>query len=176
MTCLLIGIGIATTLVGLVAHIIYWRIRRPADDVLALALFVGMIPLILSSIAYLHYFTVTATSAWLDLNQLLPLGALAIMHMIFALVYMSAYTAAQAASPTVLIVLLAQNDHAGTTKKDIEGHLTDDLVCGNLVQAAIHEKFVTEQNGNLVLGGRGRVLLILGRLARKLAGLSAPVG
>jgi len=176
MNSLLIGISLATTFIGLAVHILWWRIRRPADDVRALALVMGVLPLLLSVTSYWFFLAGPALLPGTLTGQIVPAAALAIMHGFIALVYMSCYTAAQAASPTVLIVLLARHDPAGVTKEYIESHLTDDLVCGNLVQAAIHEKFVAEVDGALVLDSRGRGLRKMGRIARKLAGLSAPGG
>jgi len=176
MNPFIIAIGVVTTLAGLVVHIVWWRIKRPADDVLALAVVMGILPLILTFVASCLLPASPGISSVSVLDRVVQLGALSIMHLFIALVYMSCYTAAQAASPTVLMVLMAKNSPHGITKEEIEKHLTDDLVCGNLVQAAIHERFVIETHGVLTMGHRGKLLRRMGRTARKLVGLAAPIG
>lgn len=175
MTLSLIAVVIGATLAGVVVHIIWWRIQRPVDDALSLAVIVGVGPLLLSVAATLSRPTLACAPEF-SLQYLILLGALALLHGLFALVYMSCYTAAQAASPTVLIVLSAANTRGGITREELESRLTDDLVCGDLIGAAIDEKFVELKNGQLTIGHRGRGLLAMGRRVRRLAGLAKPVG
>lgn len=175
MTYSMLAIAIIATLVGIAAHIVWWQIRRPADDTLALAIVVGLGPLVMSLSATM-VISCTTVPPSLSVEFLATIAAISILHGVLALIYMSCYTAAQAASPTVLIVLLAANSEQGVTKEELEKYLTDDLLSGALVHAAIDEKFVDLRNGGLHIGRRGRWLLTMGRLVRKLAGLGSPVG
>lgn len=174
MTLSLIALAVATTLLGIAVHIVWWRLQRPVDDTRALTIVVGWVPLGFS-VASTLAFSSPGRPPVLSAGYFLLLGALAVLHGLFALVYMSCYTAAQAASPTVLIVLAASAPE-GVTRAQLESRLTDDLVCGDLVQAAIDEKFVELKEGRLHIGRLGRGLLSMGRLVRKLAGLAAPRG
>ncbi len=146
MTLFLIAIAVGATLAGVVIHIAWWRLQRPVDDARALAFIVGLVPLAFSVTSTL-VMSLPDRPPLLSLGYLLLLGALSMLHGLFALVYMSCYTAAQAASPTVLVVLLARNSGRGVSQAELADRLTDDLVCGDLVQAAVDEKFADLHGG-----------------------------
>jgi hypothetical protein len=170
MTLTILALVLGTTILGIIIHVIWWRIKRPKDDVLALAFATIAIPFGANWIMCSRINPSLWVPHTLNIECLLSIAALGIIHFFVGFYYMGCYTGAQAASPTVLILLMADNKSEGVTKEEIETKLTDDIVCGNLVEAAIHERFIIDEKNKLTVGPRGRLLLSFGRTARKLVG------
>jgi hypothetical protein len=170
MTISILALVLLTTIIGIIIHVIWWRLKRPKDDILALFLSTIALPFFLTCTicCQIKLFEWSIKSA--SLEDLAQLISLAIIHFFAGFYYMGCYTGAQAASPTVLILLMSNQTPRGITKIAIEKKLTDELVCGNLVEAAIHERFIIYKNKRLELGIRGRLLLKFGITARKLVG------
>ena len=170
MTINILALVLVTTILGIIIHVIWWRVKRPKDDILALTFSTIALPFFLTCIIWYQIKPLEWSMKSATLEDLTQLIALAIIHFFAGFYYMGCYTAAQAASPTVLILLMSNQTTHGTTKIAIEKKLTDELVCGNLVEAAIHERFIIYKYQRLDLGLGGQLLLAFGRTARKLVG------
>ncbi len=152
--------GIGAFLAGWLLHLAWWRVRRPADDLRALVLSVLVLPALAGALA--------AIPVQPTLPELLMgygvLGAL-------GLAYSAWYPAAQAASPTMLIVLqLGHAGQRGLTATEITAAFDDDQLCRNLIRNLVDERFAVERNGRLYPGPRGH------RLLRALGGLRRCIG
>lgn len=175
MTFNLLIVSFAATLVAIPIHVIWWRWRRPADDVSALFLLLCILPFL--SVAAWHVFNVlpvTITIAW-AFETLLTVAALATLHATLASVYINSYAAVQAASPTVL-VLLTCDSRDGATKDELRAVVSDDLACRALVHAGLDEGFFGKTSDRLHLAARGRTLIRFGRMFREFLGLHPSQG
>lgn len=176
MTLEIIGLSLFTTALGLAAHIGWWRISRPRDDAAVLLLLMGVLPWVLTVAGALAGGWIpTGVGDFLStiLEVMVPL---VLLHTLIAFVYMSCYTAAQAASPTVLIMLACLGRPEGLTREQLLSTLDDSLLCGDLVEAGLDEKLIATEDERLVLAPRGRFLLKLGRTLRNFLKLHEPVG
>ncbi len=175
MTFHLLIVSLAATLAAIPVHVIWWRWRRPADDVSALFMLLCILPFL--GVAAWHVFSVLPvmpTMAW-AFETLLTVAALATLHATLGLVYINSYAAVQAASPTVL-VLLTCDSREGATREDLRAVVSDDLACRALVHAGLDEGFFGKTADRLHLAARGRTLLRLGRRFRDFLGLHPSQG
>jgi hypothetical protein len=175
MTVSVIGLSLLATAIGLAFHVLWWRVRRPRDDAAVLFFLMGGLPWLLTAGVLLLYLQQTGADELQNtfLSILLPLG---LINTLIALVYMSCYTAAQAASPSVLIILACLGRPDGISREELLLTLDNDLLCGDLVQAGLDEKLIVAHNDRLELAPRGRFLLKLGRTLRRFLRLHDPVG
>ena len=154
---LLIGMSSAF-LAGFLFHIVWWRIRRPRDDARALFFCVVAAPALLTS------------AGALSSAELLPL--VLIFHICTGFTYMGLYTAAQAASPTSLILLfLGQRGDAGALRALLHETFTTSQLSGDSLEASLNERFLVEDAGGLRLAARGTVLVSSSNLLRGFLGL-----
>lgn len=125
------------------AHVAIWRVRRPAAQYAALvALATGVLAIALTA------FRIAAVSLgsapdWLPRSPLEYLTAIELYAALF-LSYVTTYSAVQADSPTMTILLLIERaGAAGCTRDELRARLNDrvlviprldDLAAGNLVR------------------------------------------
>lgn len=144
--------------VWIIAHWIIWRVRRPTGQ------YVGLLALCLAVlIAFIVGFHAVPSSAT-GLGWLLPVTGLdylsfIALYMALAMAYVTTYSAVQADSPTMSIVLrIEEAGSGGLTLEQIMDQLNDqvlviprlvDLVTGNLVRL---------DGGSYVIGPRGALL------------------
>jgi hypothetical protein len=152
---------------GLVVHVIWWRVQRPKDDIAALGICLVLIPavLLLSCGGRVWY---VGNIANLIVDLILILGLVVSL----AAVYIISYPAAQAASPSMLIALrLASRGPEGMSVEELRRSLETAELCDETVPRLLDERFAHMQDGRLYLAERGRRLVRICGAWRRLLGL-----
>jgi hypothetical protein len=92
--------------------------------------------------------------------------------------YVFWYPAAQAASPTMLVTILAgQAGKKGVTGEILKEALSEETLSGNSLQSLLDERFARQDDsGCLQLAPRGKRTLFIIRLLRRSAGFGDPKG
>lgn len=159
--------GTGLVLAGWFIHLLWWRVARPKDDLKALAVCLLLVPAVLS-FAILLFGWLDSTGWFLTVVLALGLGT----------AYIFWYPAAQAASPTMLITILAyQAGKDGITESMLKDRLSEKVLSGNSIDSLLHEKFARQDGGEgLVLAPRGRRTLTVIQLLRRSAGFHNPKG
>src|SRR5271163_3184521 len=145
MTFRAIVVGLILFLVGLFVQVALWRLRRPRDDFRALALCLFVVPLgiELSLLA-------AGWKAPLTLRE--ELTALA-LNVALAAIYIMYYPAAQAASPTMLVVVkIGRAGKKGISRVELMSAFDEHLMCRQGIDNLVHEHFADYQNGKLSIG------------------------
>ncbi len=159
----------AAFLAGFAVHVALWRFRRPSDDLRALAAVILVGPALLATAGgtfLLPESTGTETA-------FAALGALSL-----GLAYLCWYPAAQAASPTMVLTLLAgRAGDRGVTRREMEAALPEDRLVNEGLENLFHERFARiDPEGRLWLDKRGRRTLYLIRSFRRGCGFRDPHG
>ncbi|NBD39205.1 MAG: hypothetical protein GVY10_11615 [Verrucomicrobia bacterium] len=153
---------------ALAVHVVWWRLHRPSDDLRALAMVMVAAPLAV---------TVGTGLLWggIDLSQT-AFSAIAAVSL--GLAYLCWYPAAQAASPTMLLTLLAaRKGTEGLSREEMEAALPEERLVNESVENLFHERFVRlDPEGRLWLDERGRRTLHVIRFLRRSCGLQDPRG
>lgn len=167
MSLAVIGLGILFWMIAFVVHVVVWWIRRPSDDLKALALIMVGLPLLQTGPA-LVMFEVPAMDLFFSIALSWSIGA----------TYLFWYPAAQAASPTMLLCILIgakgkQGEETGVIKSAISG----DLLTRETFQNLFAERFASlEEPDSVTLASRGRRTLYVISALRALAGFKEPRG
>jgi hypothetical protein len=154
--------GLLLFAVGFALHVAWWRLSRPHDDIRGLAICFALFP---AGLAILGNFetSVLASREWL---------AAYLATLMVSATYIMYYPAAQAASPTMLLVLeIARAGKSGTTRQSIRNAFDSELLCRQGINNLVHEKFAAEVGGKLSIAPRGAVLLQMLNNWRKILGL-----
>jgi hypothetical protein len=159
--------------VGLTAHILWWRRRRPQDDVKALlaCLVIGPAALALGYTAFAQGPSASGGLAWGS-------GCLtALLAAFLGMCYVISYPGAQAASPTMLILLqAARSGEQGIRPPELMDALDEKMLCDNILTSLVHEEFAHAVNGQLVPAWRGRRMVKICQAWRALLGLQEGEG
>ncbi|HWG44316.1 MAG TPA: hypothetical protein VN688_16175 [Gemmataceae bacterium] len=153
--------------IGLAIHVLWWRLRRPKDDISALALCLLLLPAAIQFTggSWLWY---AGSIRHLMVDSFLILGFIVSL----AAVYIISYPAAQAASPTMLVALrLAQRGEAGMSVKELVASLENADICGETVPRLLDERFACAVEGRLFLAKRGMQMVRVCLAWRYLLGL-----
>jgi hypothetical protein len=163
MTFKAIALGFFLFQIGFVIHVLWWRLSRPLDDFRALVL---------------CFLAGPAGSAILLsplLGQLFSareIFATVLVTIFFGSTYIMLYPAAQAASPSMLLVLqIAQAGPVGELRESLGMVLDSEVLCRKSVDNLVHERFADEVEGNLIIAPRGAFLLKFLTTWRGLLGL-----
>ncbi len=159
---ILVAFGLS--FVGLVVHVLWWRVQRPKDDVSALIICMLALP-----------FVMVIIRASL-LRQQFPFDVLmadaVIIFVLAALLsctYIISYPGAQAGSPSMLILLkLAKRD---MTKEELMASFDDATLVDETIASVVNERFVTRIDDQLVAAPRGESMLRVCQAWRRLLGL-----
>jgi hypothetical protein len=145
-----------------------WNIHRPKDDLMVLVqLCVGV--LILSSAVVLW--------KWPSLLSVADLAIAQASYLFLSAAYICWYPAAQAASPTMLIVMqIARTGELGCAQETLKSTFSEEQLCNASIEDLFGEGFATEDNGIIHLTPRGKRLLKGIRQLRSWVGLGAPRG
>ena len=159
--------GLVAVMGGFVLHMTWWRLSRPKDDLLAVTICMLLVP----AVMVLGY----------GLYQEMPLQEIVLSLILAAscgAAYVFWYPAAQAASPTMLITILAaQAGPDGISEEALKDSLSDERLSGNSLESLVGERFAHEDEaGNLHLAPRGRRTLSVIRMLRRSAGFDDPKG
>lgn len=159
MTFAAIGWGFALFVAGLAAHVAWWRLSRPVDEFRALALSLLTGPALASLAA-------PGLMSWRER------AGCATAALIFGGMYIMLYPAAQAASPTMLLVLrIAAKGPAGETREALREALDADTLSRKSIDDMVYGRFADEVDGVLHIAPRGQFLLRFLTRWRKLLGL-----
>jgi len=160
-------VGAGAVLAGWLIHFAWWRVARPKDDLKALTLCMLVIPVLLS----LGPLLLNRLGLGNSLLSLILAGSLGTAYIFW-------YPAAQAASPTMLITILAhRSGKEGISESMLKEALPEKVLSGNSIDSLLQEKFaVQEEGGGLILAPRGRRTLFVIRLLRRSAGFHNPKG
>ena len=162
MTFNAILIGLLLFVLGFAIHVAWWRLSRPKDDIRALAACFILFPAILS-IAGNGGTSLLTSREWM---------AAYLCALLVSATYIMYYPAAQAASPTMLLVLeIARSSKTGATRQSIRNAFDSELLCRQGIENLVHEKFAAEENGTLMIAPRGAVLLQFLNNWRRILGL-----
>jgi hypothetical protein len=157
--------ALAAFAVGLAAHIVWWRAGRPRDDVLALFLCVVLLPLgALTGMGTLGG-AAEAGSHWAV--ELFISGLLAAA---LGCCYIILYPGAQAASPSMLLLLTA-NRIRGGRREELLAALDSHALCEETLKSLVNEKFARLEAGRLVPLARGAGLVRVCQAWRSILGL-----
>jgi hypothetical protein len=162
---LLYGTGMA--LAAWIIHCLWWRIRRPRDDLRALAWCMAAAPVLIA---------VTLCAAGMLDGMAFPLALL--LAEALGAAYLFWYPAAQAASPTMLIAIVAGRAGAhGFNRSALLQAISEERLTAETVDNLFRGRFARlDADGTVRLDGRGRRTLTWIRLLRRSAGLSDPKG
>ena len=136
-----------------VAHIAWWRWRRPPADIPAiLAVF-----LVFPAIGY------AALASWSVLSPLAPLtpfecGAAFLLHAAASSAYIQTYPATQARSPTLSILIALGRAPGGLDRAGIVAALASSGIVGARVQDLRRNALVRKDGERLVLTAPGKLL------------------
>lgn len=139
----------------IVAHLALWRIRRPKGQYTTLVLLaVGVLPLVFIA-SRIAVASLDSPPGWLPRSPLDHVTVIALYAAIF-LCYATTYSAVQADSPTMTIVLMIQRAGTrGCTRADLRARLDDralvtpridDLVTGGLARLD-HGRYIITRRG-----------------------------
>ena len=164
MTFWAIFLGLILFFSGFTFHVIWWRIARPHDDIRALILSFLVGPAVLAGLQFFFmpgYGSLRETIAAVLVT--VAIGAFYIMW----------YPAAQAASPTMLLVLQVAGaaKDGGATRTALRAAFDDELLCRQSISNLVHEHFAEEREGKLFVAARGAFLLRMLNTWRGLLGL-----
>jgi hypothetical protein len=155
--CLVFAIGFA-------AHVCWWRLARPADDFRALGLCLLLLPVLLAAAFPL---------VWPQLLSLREAVAAGLAAIAIGAIYIMYYPAAQAASPTMLLVLQIGRSAplGGVSRASLRETFDNEILCRQSVANLVHEHFAGERDGKLFLAARGLFLLRMLNTWRSYLGL-----
>ena len=159
--------GLGSFLAAWCLHAAWWRMARPRDDLKWLAVLLFCSSFVITTWA-LHADWLDARSSGFALLLSLALGA----------AYLFWYPAAQAASPTMLITLLAKRAGSdGLTEESLRESVSEQALAGESIENLFHERFAfCDAEGRVRLAPRGKRTLRLIRLLRAGAGFADPKG
>lgn len=170
--------GASSFVVGLFLHIAWWRLSKPKDDVLGLLVSLVMVPVCIAiAIVWVQHGAIYSMIQFLD--EATPAVMIAAM---MGGMYVNIYPAVQAASPTMLILLMADGkDHrnTGISKSDIEKALTQEILLLPSIRTLEEEKFAHHDHTDpayLIPGARGIALVNMWEHIRLVIGLQKGKG
>lgn len=152
-----------------ILHVAWWRLKRPKDDVRGLVICLLLIPAITVGVLVL-----TGAIPALSVRE-----AVATILVVIAVgsTYIMYYPAAQAASPSMLVILkIASRRKTGITRDELLQSFDDDQLCRTGIENLVNERFAEERDGKLTVGPRGAALLHVLTSWRGILGLKRGIG
>lgn len=167
MTLPVISHGFLLFFICLLIHIIIWRLRHPKRQILALfSLFL--------SFPVLFYLLLTRIGLLLDVKDL---PQIYLLYYALSLAYIFTYPAAQAACPSFIILRIIRSSMPrGLTKDEIYTYCLGKKLFSSGIHDLLDENLVIDKNGWLELTEKGRLVLKIFIILRKLFGLPAGEG
>jgi hypothetical protein len=149
--------ALASLAVFALVHLVVWRVRRPAGQYLALlGLAAGVLVVALTVRLALE-----AGAQWTPARTLDYLNQITLFT-VLALAYISTYSAVQADSPTMTILLrIAAAGPGGLTRRDLSDDLIDELLVIPRLNDLVVGGMVDLRAGRYVIAMRGA---LFGRL------------
>lgn len=142
----------------LIVHLVVWRLRKPVGQYVALGgLCLAVLVFALTGLSALQ-------PANRDLGAFLPSTALGVfnftmLYAALALAYLVTYSAVQADSPTMTILLrVGEAGPTGLSLDEILAQLNDDVLVVPRLEDLVVGKLVRRDGGRYVIGPRGALL------------------
>lgn len=154
--------GIGAFVIALAAHIVWWRVRRPRSDIAALLLVLLVAPVTL------------CIGLWYRSRPFdgVDLLAALLLHVSLASAYIQTYPAAQAASPSLQILLgLGARRADGLTLDELSAHFSQDHLVGARLDDLLANKLVRPVEGGYALSASATALVRFFVAFRALLGL-----
>jgi len=155
--------GVMTFLACLVAHIVWWRARRPRSDVRALFLVFLVLP------------AVVAVGAMLVLPPFQVAGAF-LLHVALACAYIQTYPAAQAQSPSLHILMAVGRAPQGLSREELLGAGSGEALVGARVDDLVANRLIVPEGDRYVLAPAARRLVLFFLGFRRVLGLTSKGG
>jgi hypothetical protein len=166
-TAILLGSGLFCG--AFLLHVSWWRLKRPKDDVRALVVCLLLVPA-LAAILLLFAGTIPGLTIREALASILVTIAVSSTYIMY-------YPAAQAASPSMLVIMkIASARKTGITRRDLLQAFDEDRLCRVGIDNLVHQRFAQEREGRLVVAPRGAVLLRVLTSWRRILGLKHGIG
>ncbi len=158
--------GLTSFVVCLVAHVVWWRARRPRSDVPALFLLFLLLPSVVALVALLVAPPLAVAGAFL-------------LHLALACAYIQTYPAAQAQSPSLHILLAVGRVPEGLTRAELLAGGTPQTLVGARVDDLVANRFIVDSqdgDGKYVLTPTARRLVLFFVAFRRFLGLKSKGG
>lgn len=163
--------GFSTFLVSWCIHVLWWRIKRPKNDVFALFSIMIFIP-----VAILLLYSLSAPIPLWPL-KLQHFATVALLHVALACAYIQTYPCAQAVSPSLEIMLIVNRTMPrGISESELARYFDTTKLVSNRFDDLINTKFIYNKNGVFVLSLSATILIRFFILYRKFLGLELKTG
>lgn len=165
-----VGLALALFAGAFLLHLLRWRIALPAAT--ARALLLTFVSGILGGLALVLMIASVfpGLAAWLPSDPFGVLQAL-LLALAFAAGYVMTYPAIEVESPTlVMIQAIARSGEEGLMRTTLFEQLNDEVLVAPRVRDLVSEGLAVEQGGRLHLSERGRRLVALFFLWRRVLG------
>lgn len=162
--------AVALLTVTAIVHLIIWRTRRPSSQYTTLMILCGgALAVSLASVTLVPH----PAGIFRALPQTLAeYVAFTILYLALALSYISTYSAVQADSPSLSILLrLERAGSAGVSRAELEAEFTDDLLVLPRLQDLVSGKLVNKKDDRYVIDRQGALLAAAHSGYRALLGL-----
>ena len=139
----------------LLVQLLVWRVRRPKRQYFTLvSLYVGMLP-IAAAIIYIVSLRSPSTARLLP-GSIFEYANSAMLYVALTIAFGVTYSAVQADSPTMLILLkLDLAGREGVTEAELLSSLTDDLLVASRLNDLVAGNLINLREGRYVVGPRG---------------------
>lgn len=148
--------------VSFLAQLLIWRVRRPAGHYAA----IGAISLATLLTALGGLYMLGGPSTALDYINFTTL------YVALILAYVTTYSAVQADSPTMVILLrIEQAGPRGVTREELLMELTNQILVTPRVEDLVASRLATLRDGRYIIGPRGVLMARIHMLFRRLLGM-----
>jgi len=149
------------------AHVILWRLRRPRGQYAALAGLALTTPAVLLAAGL----SAPARGAWLPAGPSETVSSM-ILYGALVLAYVTTYSAVQADSPTMTILLrIEQTGPAGLTRDELVNDIDDRVLILPRLEDLVAGRLVARADGRYVIGPRGVAMVRPHMFFRRLLGM-----
>jgi hypothetical protein len=159
--------GCVSVVGALGLHLALWRLHRPRRQTRALlVIFFGVTAAVLVALAAWP----AGDSPWLPAG-LLEYAHIALFAVAFALAYIITYSAIEADSPSLVIVMeIAKAGKEGISEADFEAQLSDAVLIEPRVADLVRDRMLTLEKDRYCLTAKGRSFVRIFILFRALLG------
>lgn len=166
----IVGLALVLFAGAFLLHLILWRIAPPAATMLAIlrTFVIGILGGLLSLLALA--WMLPGLAAWLPAD---PFGLLLALLLSLALAagYVMTYPAIEVESPTLVIVqAVARRGGRGLDRAALFERLNDEVLVAPRVRDLLSDGLAVEEGGRLRLSGRGRRLVAVFAIWRRVLG------
>lgn len=154
--------GLVAFIFSIVVHVAVWRLRRPRNRPLALAVvFFAVLPAPLGLLASFGPFHIDP-AGWF---------AVVLLHTALAAAYILSYPAVEAMSPTLVVALMVGRSAEGVDREDIVRFFEECAVLEPRINDLLDSRFIARTGGGLTLTPAGRAVTAFFIAFRRVLGL-----